>query len=168
MKNIINIYADGSCGAGDDMGAWACFIVTPVNRKLLYGIQCPTTISRMELMPIIEGLVWLRRRWAKTVKNLDVQIYSDSEYVIKTMSGMYEPKKNMDLWNGFIETSQGFNLSFKWYERNKLPYMELCDSVCSVMRRSVIDFMTTQFGDIKNVEKAIPHAVEATGGFNEK
>jgi len=160
METIVNLYADGSCGAGDDMGVWTCFIVTPINRKLLYGMQCPTTISRMELTPIIEGLGWLRRRWAGNVKKLAVHIYSDSEYVIKTMSGMYEPKKNMDLWNGFTEVGKGFELTFTWIERNKLDQMVLCDAVCSTMRKATIDFMEKQFGSFKDIESKIPHMIE--------
>lgn len=157
-KPKVYLFTDGSCGAGEDIGAWTALLATSQDRQLLYGVVNPTTISRMELIPIIEGLIWLRNNWAMFLKDVHVGIYSDSEYVIKTMSGMYEPHKNMDLWTAFGLVSKDFKLSFTWYERNKLAYMEACDSTCSTMRLALKDTANKLFGNYKKSADSLLYA----------
>lgn len=153
----IYLFADGSCGTGGkDVGAWASMLATPSERKLLFGASYPTTISRMELTPIIEGLVWIRKNWGKFIRSLSVKVYSDSEYTVKTLSGLYTPGKNLDLWAALDEAINGFNMEYVWYARNQLDYMTLCDDIAGKVRRGVIDMSNSLFTDYKEPEKVIP------------
>jgi len=154
----IHLFVDGSCGTGGDVGTWAALAATQTERKLLFGCAYPTTISRMELTPIIEGLVWIRKNWGKYTRSLSIRIYSDSEYTVKTLSGMYEPSKNMDLWTAVGAASDGFNIDFVWYERNKLAYMEACDGIVTAIRAVVIEMSNKLFNDYKKPEEALPYA----------
>ena len=156
------LFSDGSCGAGPagsgDIGAWAALLVGPHSRQLLYGVVNPTTISRMELTPIIESLIWLKKNWCAYLKKTRVSVYSDSEYVVKTMSGAYTPHKNMDLWGAFDLVRQDFDLTFTWYGRNSLNYMSACDSICSTMRLVLKDASNKLFNDYKRAADALPYA----------
>ena len=158
-RNKIFLFADGSCGTGEDIGAWATLLCgSNSERKLLYGVVNPTTISRMELIPIIEGLSWLSKHWAKMFNDTSVKIYSDSEFVIKTASGAFTAHKNLDLWEAFGRVRKEFKLDFIWYSRNILPYMEICDATCSTLRRIMKETSNTLFTDYKQPESVIPFA----------
>jgi MYXO-CTERM domain-containing protein len=57
------LFTDGSSGPHEDTGAWAAIAVAGTNRKLLFGVQSPTSISRCELIPIIEGAGGIVTAW---------------------------------------------------------------------------------------------------------
>ena len=156
MKAHFTLFADGSCGSGkEDVGAWAAFVCNAQYKKLLYGAAHPTTISRMELTPIIEGLRWIRHISAGT-QGVRVRIYSDSEFTVKTMCGIYPRQKNEDLWHGLDVVSCGFNLDYRWRERNTHTYMTLCDAVCSSLRKYTIAAMKAMLNDAKTPEAIVP------------
>ncbi len=72
----------------------------------------------MELMAVIEGLK------AITKKELSVTIYSDSKYVVDSVTkgwlknwvktGFKGGKKNRDLWEEYHELSQDRKIKFVW------------------------------------------------------
>ena len=132
----IVLVADGSCDAVSEFGTWAAVAVTPMTRKIFYGTVYPSTISRCELTPILEGLRWIRAECID-LKGTRVRIISDSQFTIQTLAGMYEAKKNLDLWSAVRTASQGLKLDAAWRERNSHPLMELCDSIAHALRESV-------------------------------
>jgi ribonuclease HI len=131
------LFVDGSCGANDDLGGWAAIAVSRSGeRKLLTGMACPTTISRCELMPIIEGVQWIHKNWSKRVPDFRLQVYSDSDYTVKTLNGIYTVNKNRDLWAAALDFMRlPIHFTFSWVSRNTLPYMELCDGIAGAMRQ---------------------------------
>jgi ribonuclease HI len=131
------LFVDGSSSRKDDIGAWAAVVANNTSRKILYGINYPTTISRCELMPIIAGLRWIRSNWSLRT-GMRVQVYSDSEYTVQTLSGQFPKNKNKDLWAGVQEAATGLTVTYTWRERNSLPYMELCDTICGSFRKMMI------------------------------
>jgi len=155
LKPHAYVFGDGSAAHGDDLGAWAALAVTVNARKLLYGVCYPTTISRCELMPIIEGLRWIKHNWSKA-NGLRVMVISDSEYTVKTLCGLYERKKNRDLWMALDETVKSMTVQYVWRERNTHPYMELCDSICSGLRHHMHSTMGLAFKDVLNPEPDLP------------
>lgn len=141
------LFSDGSCDAGKhDMGAWASFVIGKESRKLLYGMAQPTTISRCELLPLIEGLRYIRKLVKGRTGGIAIRAFSDSEYTVKTLAGGYPPGKNMDLWAGMDYVSQGFTIDWVYRERNSHYYMELCDSVCSILRKRSIEVIKDMLG----------------------
>ena len=146
-KPNFHIFADGSCDAGKhDMGAWAAYVIGPESRKLLYGMLQPTTISRCELLPLIEGLRYIRKLLKGRISGIGVRVISDSEYTIKTLSGLYPVNKNRDLWSAMDYVQRGFVVDWVYRERNSHYYMELCDSVCSVLRKRSIEVIKDMLG----------------------
>jgi len=150
------LFVDGSSSRKDDVGAWAAIAATATQRKVLYGLSYPTTISRMELTPIIEGLRWMRKNWSRESPGFRVTVTSDSEYTVKTLCGLYPRHKNEDLWHAYDEIAKGMQIKFIWRERNSLDYMEFCDGICNSLRRTVIDSLTKAIGDARNLEQLIP------------
>lgn len=156
MKPHYTLFTDGSCGAGkEDVGAWAAFVCNDQYRKLLYGAAHPTTISRMELTPIIEGLRWIVYQ-SRNVKGIHVRVISDSEYTIKTLSSIYPEQKNEDLWAGVHAATGNLKVSYVYRERNTHTYMTLCDAVCSSLRKHVIAAMESMLVDARAPEAIVP------------
>lgn len=155
MKFHAYLFVDGSSSKGDDIGAWAAVAVTRTQRRLLYGVDFPTTISRCELRPIVEGLRWIKSNWALGT-GFRVCVTSDSEYTVKTLSGVYDRHKNMELWAALDVAAEGMAVTYKWRERNSLPYMTLCDGICGALRRRQIDHMKIVAADPRNPEHSMP------------
>jgi ribonuclease HI len=156
MKPHAYLFVDGSSAHKDDIGAWAALAATVTERKLLYGVTYPTTISRCELVPIIEGLRWIKQNWVKG-RGFRVIVYSDSEYTIKTLSGLCQRNKNKELWVALDKAAEGMKIHYVWRERNTLPYMELCDAMCGGLRRATYRVMEQYFKDPKTPEAEIPY-----------
>lgn len=155
------LFVDGSCGAHEDLGAWAAIAVSHIgDRKLLFGMACPTTISRCELMPIIEGVHWIDKHWAKGVKDFRLQVFSDSDYTVKTLNGVYSVgSTNRDLWAAALDFMQlPIHYTFTWVHRNTLPYMELCDGIAGAVRNRNVALATQLFNgmDHRNAINGIP------------
>lgn len=135
------LYVDGSSGPKDSIGAWAAVAACGEKRQFLYSIDYPTTVSRCELRPIIEGLRWIKRNWARG-SGFRVRVTSDSEYTVKSLCGVYPREKNTDLWAAADDAAKTMNVDFVWRERNSLPYMTLCDQLCGTLRLMMVDRMT--------------------------
>jgi ribonuclease HI len=156
MKPHAYLFVDGSAAQKDDIGAWAALAITATDRKLLFGINSPTTISRCELLPIVEGLRWIKTNWAKG-SPWRITVYSDSEYTVKTLCGLYRRHKNQELWKALDEAAHGLQVTYIWRERNTLPYMTLCDTICGGLRRATHKLIGQYFKDVKNPEAVIPY-----------
>ena len=120
----IKLFTDGSCNSATGTGGWGALIVTRSESKLLYGCLHPTTISRCELIPVIEGLAYIRRHMPAVRA---VKLYSDSELTVKSIGGLYDPRKNLDLWRGYEEVSEGVQILAEWHNRNILTGMSAAD-----------------------------------------
>jgi len=154
------LYVDGSCGAGGDIGAWAAIAVAPGHKKLLWGVDYPTTISRCELRPIIEGLRWIHGTLVRE-SGYKIEVTSDSEYTVKTLSGVYpDPKKNTDLWAALPEITQSMVVRYGWRERNTLPEMTLCDEICKALRGGMISLANALWEEYKLPEPVALKSLE--------
>lgn len=132
------LFGDGSAGGKRPYGAWAAIACHGGIRKVLYGTEADTTVSRCELKPIIEGLRYIRANW-RNRKGFRVCVISDSEYTVKTLAGFYQKNKNLDLWAAMPHVVGDMAVSYIWRERNTLPYMTECDRIAGDLRRMTID-----------------------------
>jgi len=87
-NNEIRIYADGSCLGNPGKGGWAAllqFFVHGVKRaeKMISGCSKETTNNKMELQALIEAFKALKK---DKVKNYKIEIYLDSQYVLKSLT----------------------------------------------------------------------------------
>jgi len=123
MKTV-NIHTDGGCSGNQhdtNVGGWGAVLEYNGNRKELFGGELNTTNNRMELMALIKGLEALKS------KDLAVQVFSDSAYVINCFQqGWYhkwrinnwrnskkEPVENKELWERLLASVESIsNISF--------------------------------------------------------
>ena len=94
----------------------------------------------MELLAVIVALEALKK------KGLDVHIYTDSQYVQKSVSQgwvfNWEKKgfkniKNPDLWKRFLTSYKQQNISFHWVKGHAgIPENERCDELATHAART--------------------------------
>ena len=89
---MIEVHTDGSCHGNPGPGGWAAIVLTDGNRQELHGREERTTNNRMEMTAVIRGL-------QAVPSAADVTVYSDSSYVINTMTKGWKRKANQDLWD---------------------------------------------------------------------
>ena len=121
-RPVIYLYTDGASSGNPGPGGWGVVLVCGNLRKELSGGFALTTNNRMELLAVIKGLEAIRWRGAV------VEVWSDSQYVVNTVTKGWKRKKNHDLWALYDSVSQRFNLSFHWIKGHAgHPENECCD-----------------------------------------
>ncbi len=114
---MVNIYTDGACSGNPGPGGYGAILEFNGVKKELSDGFLETTNNRMELMGVIAALEALTRI------NLDVTIYSDSKYVVDSVTKGwlwnwqktgFKGKKNADLWQRFIPLFRRQKVIFVW------------------------------------------------------
>jgi len=101
------LYTDGACLGNPGPGGWGAVVFDGGEKKLLHGAENNTTNNRMEITAVIEALKILPI-------GIDVKIYSDSTYVINTMTKNWKRKKNQDLWTLLDNEAALRNIQWEW------------------------------------------------------
>ena len=96
---MIEIYTDGAYSSSRNQGGWA-FIVVKDNEIIYkeYDGLLNTTNNRMEIMGMLKALEYINSNKIE----LPIKIYTDSMYVIGTLTLNWKMKKNIDLWQILI------------------------------------------------------------------
>ena len=129
----INLYTDGSSRGNPGPGGYGVVLSCGPHRKEINGGFRCTTKNRMELLAVIIGLEAIKR------PNAQVNIYSDSSYVVKAINegwlsnwlkkGLHK-QKNADLWERFLTISRKHQLRFFWIKGHAgHPENERCDQL---------------------------------------
>jgi ribonuclease HI len=119
--NKIIIYTDGGCRGNPGIGGWGVWLRYGDNDKKLNGNEKDTTNNRMELTAAIKALEAIKS------KNIDIDLYTDSKYV---MNGINEwiknwkakgwktaakkPVKNVDLWQRLDTLNASHTVHWHW------------------------------------------------------
>lgn len=122
------VYTDGGCKVNPGgVGAYATVVIDTKTGKIseYTGGFISTTNNRMEVMAVIAALKHLPQECS-------VELYSDSQYVIKTIAGKYAKKKNQDLWEKLDKEMEGKNIHLNWVRgHNGNLHNEKCDTMCT-------------------------------------
>ena len=113
------IYTDGGCECNPGgRGGYGAVIINNNTGEFtdISGGFRSTTNNRMEVMAVIKAL-------EKIKKDTHVQLFSDSQYVIKTMNGMFRKKKNIDLWKKLDKLAVAFEI--EWNQYSYIPRLPL-------------------------------------------
>ena len=87
MKKV-QIFTDGSSLGNPGPGGWCALLRYNKHEKILKGGKAETTNNEMEIRAVLEGLKALK-------EPCEVDLYSDSQYVIKAISEwIYNWQKN--------------------------------------------------------------------------
>lgn len=105
--NNISIYADGAVSGNPGPGGYAAIIIDGDEKTTVAGRAGNTTNNRTEVLAVIVGIEAL-----KTPSR--VTIYTDSQYVVKTMTLGWKRNKNVDLWKRLDVACVPHAVSFIW------------------------------------------------------
>ncbi len=119
-KHVV-IYTDGACSGNPGPGGFGIILQYGDHRKEISGGFPETTNNRMELLAVITALEALKTP-------CDVDLYSDSKYVIDAIQKGWavkwrsknwmrtpkEPAKNPDLWERLLKLLEMHHVTFHW------------------------------------------------------
>ncbi len=136
MSTSITIYTDGSSRGNPGPGGYGVILMSGKHRKELSQGYKLTTNNRMELMAVIAGLEALKK------DQLNVTIYSDSQYVVKAVEEGWLKKwiatefkggkKNKDLWMKYHRLAQNHKIKFVWVKGHAdNPHNNRCDQLAT-------------------------------------
>ncbi len=136
MSSQVTIYTDGSSRGNPGPGGYGTVLISGHLKKELSQGYKHTTNNRMELMAVIAGLEAMKK------DNLNITIYSDSQYVVKAVqegwlknwiaTNFKGGKKNCDLWMKYHELAQDHNIKFIWVKGHaNNPYNNRCDTLAT-------------------------------------
>ena len=108
---MLKIYCDGACSGNPGPGGWA--FVIPDLKIEESGFQSETTNNRMEITAVVEALKYLHTNYNYLINN-DIEIITDSQYVINTMTKNWKKNKNSDLWSSLDFYLWYFIGNIKW------------------------------------------------------
>jgi ribonuclease HI len=121
---MIEVYTDGAYSSSRNVGGWA-FVITENNDKIhsSFGDVSDTTNNRMEIIACLNAMLWLQEQ-----NKTEATIFTDSMYVIGTMTKNWKKKKNVDLWIKMFDVVGKLNINWqhiKGHSGNK--WNEYCD-----------------------------------------
>lgn len=133
---MIKCYVDGAYSSLRNQGGWA-FVVLKDNFKIHseFFPEKDTTNNRMEIQAVIEAC-----KWAKKYSVTELEIVSDSMYVIGTMTMEWKRKKNNDLWEIMDNVTKDLSITWthvKGHSGDK--YNELCDALAVEASKTIIN-----------------------------
>lgn len=103
----VTIYTDGACSGNPGPGGWAVILTDGTREKYISGGEENTTNNRMELLAAVKGLEALHYP-------CEVDLYSDSQYLISTMTKGWKRNKNVDLWAMLDYYASIHSINFIW------------------------------------------------------
>ena len=136
MKTV-EIFTDGACSGNPGPGGWGAILRYKGVEKELSGGEPETTNNRMELTAVISALSALK-------EPCNVQLYSDSKYIIDAVSkgwakswkakgwikGDKKPALNSDLWDTLLSLLDKHTVEFIWVKGHAgHPENERCDTL---------------------------------------
>ena len=108
MLKKVDIYCDGSCCGNPGMGGYGAVLVYEQHEKEIHGSSnAVTTNNKMEIVSVIMALRALKYK-------CDVTVYTDSNYVVNTMNGVYKRRTNHELWSQLDVEVAKQNVKFVW------------------------------------------------------
>jgi ribonuclease HI len=148
LRTRVDLYCDGACLGNPGPGGWGYLLRVPTTagpkEKEASGGEPGTTNNRMELLAAINGLLALSRP-------CDVDLHSDSQYVVKGITSWLEGWKkkgwrkadgqaviNVDLWQALDAELKRHRVTAHWVRgHNGHPENERVDQLASDAAKKV-------------------------------
>lgn len=127
----VSVYADGSSGGRSQEPGGYGWVVLVNGRPISagYGGHPCTTNNRMELQAAICGLEHFQTNILLS-GHYDVELVSDSQYVLGVASGYYNSFRNIDLADRLKLLCREIGVSFRWVKgHSNDPWNERCDKL---------------------------------------
>lgn len=133
---MIKLYTDGACSPNPGLGGWGCCFYINDKIEKHCGYLEDTTNNVMEITAVIRGL----QEISKYTK--EVEIYTDSQYVVNTMTKGWKRNKNIELWVELDSLLTKFNtVNWVWVKGHASNlYNNMCDELAVNARLNKISF----------------------------
>lgn len=133
MKKL-TIYTDGSClsnGSDNAPGGWGAILIYKNNKKTISGGIENTTSNRAELVATIEALSIVK-------EPCQIDLYTDSSYIVNTMTKNWKRNANTDLWDKLEDLTKNHDIDWIWVKgHNNDKYNELVNSLAQTQSAKV-------------------------------
>jgi len=122
----LNVWCDGACIPNPGRGGYAAIILEDeVPTYAVMGYEKETTNNRMEMMAVIASLETIG-----LVENVQINVHSDSQYIINTMTKGWDKGYNIDLWDRIDCLNTKYDINWiKVKGHSGLQYNEECDAL---------------------------------------
>lgn len=133
----MKLYTDGACSPNPGLGGWAAIFINKDGNVVKHcGYLEDTTNNVMEITAALEGLK------ALVGVTKEVEVFSDSQYVIQTMCGYWRKSKNIQLWNQLDDVIKNFdNVTWHWVKGHESNlYNNMCDELAVMARTNKVRF----------------------------
>ena len=143
----IKIYTDGACSGNPGIGGYGCLVQYPDKEVKFFGAEMDTTNNRMEVLGAIVALESLKSH------SQIVEVFSDSQYLIKGMNGWLtswirngwrnskrEPTPNKDLWLRLLSLNNRHAITWTWV-RGHSGHIE--NEICDKLAKGAINEFKT-------------------------
>lgn len=147
---LVKIYSDGSSRNNPGISGYGTILVYGTHRKEISEGFKLSTNNRMELLGVISGLQALKK------ENLDIEITSDSKYVVDSVNKgwlfnwekqNFKGRKNADLWMKFLKEYKKHNIKMIWIKgHNDHPENERCDVLATTESGKNINLLRVDEG----------------------
>lgn len=132
----ITVYTDGSAlnnGSSNSGCGWACKLIYKGREKVKSGSDRGKTNNAMEMTAVLQAMKSI------TNKTIPVEVFSDSKYVVETLNGNYQFKKNVELWQELMAEKDKFaDIKFVWVKgHDKNKHNNEVDHVANMEARKV-------------------------------
>jgi ribonuclease HI len=130
---VVKIVCDGSSlgnGRKKPRAAAAAILEYRGRRKILGEYLGDGTNQQAEIVAACLGLEAL-------IEPCQVEIITDSQYVVKTMTGLFKRKTNLDFWKRLDDASQAHHVTWSWTRGHAgHPIQEKCDEAARTVATS--------------------------------
>lgn len=144
------IYSDGSAAThGHRTGSYAAAIYPGSGKPMefIVGACSSAKTGRMEISAVNHALYHVRTFVLGGIcLGNEVQIITDSEYVVLGATTPGSRKNNRDLWAQFDVLTQGLAISIDHLGRNQEPPQGFADAMCHQLRKRLEWFLTAATG----------------------
>jgi ribonuclease HI len=147
---LVKIFSDGSSKGNPGISGYGTILVAGSHRKEISEGFKLSTNNRMELLGVISGLEALKK------ENLDIEITSDSKYVVDSVNkgwiftwekSKFKDRKNADLWKRFLIEYRKHNIKMTWIKgHNEHPENERCDVLATTESAKDINLLRADEG----------------------
>jgi len=133
------IYTDGASRGNPGRGGYGAILKWGEKEMELSEGYKLTTNNRMELLAVIKALEALKR------DSLDIQVFTDSEYVVNSIEKgwvfgwekkNFAGKKNADLWQRFLKLYRKHRIKMNWVKGHATNVM---NNRCDVLATRAAD-----------------------------
>lgn len=141
---MFQLYTDGACSPNPGLGGWGCcFYLRPEVLEKHCGYLEDTTNNVMEITAVIRGLQAISQHGNYiNMKAEEVEIFTDSQYVVNTMTKGWKRNKNIELWNELDKLIALFgNVKWTWVKGHAFNlYNNMCDELAVNARTNKISY----------------------------